>query len=144
MLFEPLGISDVEWDGPKAWADIPELEWDGNKPWSKVATPAGSLLLRPRDMAKFGSLYLHDGRWEGRQVLPAGWAKESTRRHIAIKEPESEYGKHGYGYLWCRWVDRHSAPSSGCAESRRAYGRAPRMNARTGRIVWSSGLGNSA
>ena len=109
MLFDPLGITDVEWDGPKAWADIPELEWDGTKPWSQVAQPAGSLLLRPRDIAKFGSLYLNRGRWNGRQVIPAGWVKESTQWHIAIKESESDYGKHGYGYLW--WHDRFRTPS---------------------------------
>ena len=32
----------------------------------------------------------------------------STRRHIAVKESESEYGWHGYGYLW--WHDLFRTP----------------------------------
>lgn len=109
VLFEPLGITDVEWSGPRAWSDIPELEWDGGEPWARVAQPAGSLWLRPRDLAKFGSLYLNGGRWNGRQVLPAKWVEESTRRRIAVTEAVSEYGEHGYGYLW--WHDRFRTPA---------------------------------
>lgn len=108
VLFEPLGITEVEWSGPRAWSDIPELEWDGGEPWARVAQPAGNLWLRPRDLAKFGSLYVNAGRWNGRQVLPAGWVEESTRRHIAVTDAVSEYGEHGYGYLW--WHDRFHTP----------------------------------
>ena len=31
----------------------------------------------PRDWAKYGLLYLHDGNWLGEQILPKGWAKYS-------------------------------------------------------------------
>jgi CubicO group peptidase (beta-lactamase class C family) len=98
-LFQPLGITEVEWDGPEAWRDIPELAWDGKEPWSRVAHPGGSVWLRPRDLAKFGSLYLNGGRWNGRQVLPAECVEESTRWHIATRDSTSEYGEHGYGYF---------------------------------------------
>jgi CubicO group peptidase (beta-lactamase class C family) len=108
VLFEPLGITDVEWSGPRAWSDIHELEWDGGQPWARVAQPGGSLWLRPRDVAKFGSLYLNGGRWNGRQVLPAEWVEESTRRRIPVTDAVSEYGEHGYGYLW--WHDRFRTP----------------------------------
>jgi CubicO group peptidase (beta-lactamase class C family) len=56
--------------------------------------------LRPRDLAKFGSLYLHDGRWQGRQILPPDWVRESTRRHLPLPSPVSAFGTHGYGYQW--------------------------------------------
>lgn len=108
VLFEPLGITDVEWSGPRAWSDLAELEWDRGEPWARVANPAGSLWLRPRDLAKFGSLYLNGGRWNGRAVLPAEWVEQSTRWRIAVTDAVSEYGEHGYGYLW--WHDRFRAP----------------------------------
>jgi CubicO group peptidase (beta-lactamase class C family) len=104
VLFEPLGITDVEWGGPHAWTAIPELAWRGSQAWARVANPGGSLWIRPRDLLKFGSLYLHGGRWNGRQVIPAEWMEESTRRHITVTDSISDHGEHGYGYLW--WHDR--------------------------------------
>lgn len=47
-----------------------------------------------RDLARFGLLYLHDGRWRGQQIIPAAWVRDSTR-------PYSEAShRAGYGYLW--------------------------------------------
>ena len=105
-LFEPLGIADVEWAGREAWSRIPELGWEGTEPWSQGARPGGGLWMRPRDFAKFGSLYLNRGRWDARQVIPADWVEESTRKHISPGDLEgapSGYAESGYGYLW--WHD---------------------------------------
>lgn len=38
---------------------------------------AAHVFLTPRDMAKIGALYLNDGIWEGRQILPPGWVKKA-------------------------------------------------------------------
>ncbi len=103
-LFEPLGITHVEWTGPAAWRELPELRWDGSAGGHGVASPTGGQRVRPRDLAKFGALYLDEGRWKGRQVVPASWIRESTRHHIAVRDSISDYGEHGYGYLW--WHDR--------------------------------------
>jgi CubicO group peptidase (beta-lactamase class C family) len=80
-LFRPLGIADPRW----------ERDPDG--------LPVGGwgLHLSPRDMAKLGYLYLHEGLWEGKQVVPAAWVRESTRPHIKAT------GGWSYGYQW--WVD---------------------------------------
>lgn len=88
-LFEPLGITTYEWLGPEAWGD---------------ATPAAmsGLRMRARDMAKLGSLYLHGGRWQGRQVVPREWVEMSTARHVPEIGDWSRGGLWGYGYQW--WV----------------------------------------
>jgi CubicO group peptidase (beta-lactamase class C family) len=52
--------------------------------------------LTPRDVARFGLLYLQDGRWQGEQVVPAEWVETSTGRH-AEGWPD-HYGS--YGYFW--------------------------------------------
>jgi CubicO group peptidase (beta-lactamase class C family) len=50
--------------------------------------------MTARDMARFGLLFLRDGAWKGKQVIPAAWVKESTAWY-------SEAGESGgYGYLW--------------------------------------------
>ena len=79
-LFGPLGIGDYRW--PRSPEGI---------------TPGGfGLLMQPRDLAKLAFLYLHGGRWDGRQIVPADWVAQSTTDHVA--DP-----LHEYGYLW--WLD---------------------------------------
>ncbi len=77
-LFKPLGITNVNWDTAA----------DG--------TPIGGwgLQLTPRDMAKLGYLYLHQGQWEGQQIVSAEWVKDATRTHT---ETDADLG---YGYQW--------------------------------------------
>jgi hypothetical protein len=51
-------------------------------------------------MARFGLLYLNRGRWQEKQVVPAGWVKESTQPFTNDLGNFDDRG--GYGYLW--WV----------------------------------------
>jgi len=81
-LFEPLGINDFYWF----------IEPNG------IPTGGHGLLLSPRDMAKFGYLYLNNGIWDGTQVVPENWVKESSKPLIQRKYITDFY----YGYQW--WV----------------------------------------
>lgn len=60
----------------------------------------GDIFLRPRDMLKFGLLYLNHGVWNGKQVVPMVWVKESTKTKIEI-EP-------GFGYAYFWWTKQFS------------------------------------
>jgi len=60
--------------------------------------PAYDFQMTARDMARFGHLYLRNGSWEGRQVIPAGWVTRST---TAYSRAFGDFN--GYGFLW--WVD---------------------------------------
>lgn len=56
--------------------------------------PAHTFNISARDLARFGQLYLQNGRWNDEEVLPASWVSESTRAH-------SDFGNGtGYGYMW--------------------------------------------
>jgi CubicO group peptidase (beta-lactamase class C family) len=58
----------------------------------------GEAKLPARDLAKIGYLYLNGGRWNGTQLVPAGYVRASTR-------PYSHPGRSdGYGYQW--WTTR--------------------------------------
>ncbi|MHC4140394.1 MAG: serine hydrolase domain-containing protein [Planctomycetota bacterium] len=60
----------------------------------------GGLHLTSRDMAKFGLLYLRQGKWEDQQVVPSDWVEASFRRHVEFASQGHPFV--GYGYLW--WI----------------------------------------
>src|SRR5258708_3704298 len=59
------------------------------------------LFLSARDMARIGLVMARGGNWNGPQLLPADWVKESTRQHLAPEQIRRGRGL-GYGYLW--WI----------------------------------------
>lgn len=103
-LFDPLGIDSRPATQPVDFAPgtfAALLKADFAWPTDKAGrnTGFGGLWLRPADMAKFGQLYLDDGVWNGKQLVPADWVKTSTSAH----EPTPFCGAEAsYGYLW--WV----------------------------------------
>lgn len=62
----------------------------------KSLHPAYHFRMSAKDMARFGLLYLRQGRWKGEQIIPETWVKKSTMSHSDID------GDRGYGYLW--WI----------------------------------------
>lgn len=59
------------------------------------------IFMSAEDLARFGALYAHQGRWQGQQLIPADWIAQSTRPLSEVTGP-SPFD--AYGYLW--WVDR--------------------------------------
>jgi CubicO group peptidase (beta-lactamase class C family) len=88
-LFGPLAIKDFEWLGCTGSTEVAAF---------------GGLRLKPRDLAKLGQLMADDGRWNGKQVVPAGWAAESARPRIHTRIKTEGYGALQYGYQW--WLGR--------------------------------------
>jgi CubicO group peptidase (beta-lactamase class C family) len=83
VLFRPLHISEYEW--------IKDA----------TATPiaASGLRLRPRDLLKFGQLYLNKGKWNGAQIIPKSWVEASLTPHATVE------GDRKYGYQWWLLTD---------------------------------------
>jgi len=79
-LFTPLGIR----------------EWIWPRDAQNVSHGFGNLHLLPRDMAKFGWLFLNHGQWDGKQLVPAAWVADATRSHIKT----GGAGTSDYGYGW--------------------------------------------
>jgi CubicO group peptidase (beta-lactamase class C family) len=57
----------------------------------------GGMYLTPKDMVKFGELYLNKGKWNDKQVLSKKWIKKSFTNYLNL---ENTADKNGYGYLW--------------------------------------------
>ena len=87
-LFAPLGIARAQWQYLPLPAQAPRQVQTG-----------GGLSLRSRDLLKLGQLALDGGRWEGRQLLPAGWIEASWQPSSRMPDGIES------GYLW--WLHRH-------------------------------------
>ncbi|MDC0602116.1 beta-lactamase family protein [Aliiglaciecola sp.] len=66
----------------------------------------GGLNVTLRDYAKFGWLYANGGNWNGKQLVPAQWVKDSVTpdaQHLmpGFDNPNSSSAS-GYGYQW--WI----------------------------------------
>lgn len=67
----------------------------------KSEYPAYLFRMSPRDMARFGLLFLNKGQWKGQQIIPAKWVEESTRTHT--KDLGWGFQNRGaYGLMW--WI----------------------------------------
>ncbi len=77
-LFKDLGIKNFEWHF---------------KPDSSSGETFCQVNLRPRDMAKFGLLYLNNGLWNGKQIISKNWVEQSLDKHTVVAGLD-------YGYLW--------------------------------------------
>jgi CubicO group peptidase (beta-lactamase class C family) len=54
----------------------------------------GGLFLNGQDLAKIGYLYLHDGMWDGKQIVSKQWVKQSVTPFIEAEEGFK------YGFKW--------------------------------------------
>lgn len=61
-----------------------------------------------RDFARFGLLYLHDGWWGKRPLLPTGWVD-----HARLPTPVPPTENHGYGAHWWLWPHRDALACHG-------------------------------
>lgn len=94
-LWKPLGM---EYDGT----------WSLDKSKDGVEKAYCCINARARDFAKFGRLYLNYGEWDGVQIIPKDWVKES------IKIDTSDGSFRYYQYLW--WLcseDAHDYMAQG-------------------------------
>ncbi len=85
-LFKPLGISNYKWQFTP----------------TNVPNTAGGFQMNSLDNARYGQLYLTNGIYKEKQILPEKWVQSSLSKHIAIPKRENEF----YGYLL--WNKKYS------------------------------------
>ena len=78
-LFEPLGITIARWG---------QVDAQG------VTDGEAGLSLSPPDMARIGYLYLHNGMWDGKQIIPSSWVDRAKEGKV-----QATFGFH-YANLW--------------------------------------------
>jgi CubicO group peptidase (beta-lactamase class C family) len=93
------------------------LDAIGAPPVSWQEHPAGRSLgfsglhATTETIAALGLLHLRDGVWEGRQVLPEGWAAEVRTKRVETDREANPDWAQGYGYQV--WMARHGYRGDG-------------------------------
>ena len=82
----------------------PRSGWGGAQGRSVSDYPAYVFRMTAWDMARFGLLYLREGRWKGQQVVPRDWIARTTM----TTRPVNEFG--GHEYFWWIAVDGRLYP----------------------------------
>ena len=102
-LFKPLGITNY----------VIQNDDKGNPYFG------GGLYFTPRDLMKFGQLYLNKGNWKGNQLLSEEWVNDSFKNYLNL---ENTKGKNGYGYLWWHHDYTHNGRAVHSVEARGSGG----------------------
>ncbi|MEL6406545.1 MAG: serine hydrolase [Chloroflexota bacterium] len=93
-LFRPLGMKEIADHDMKSF-QLDDVFGDNVTGWVKdpqgYTTGGWGITLTPRDMARFGFLYLNDGVWDDQQIISKTWIERSTVANL-----------NNYGYLW--WI----------------------------------------
>lgn len=93
-IFQPIEMGNVEW--------LHEGEIDG----VPICNGCTNVKLNARQLARFGHLYLNNGRWNGKQLIPQDWVSQATQTQVPVTLPVGETdrdnvrGPGAYGFNW--------------------------------------------
>jgi CubicO group peptidase (beta-lactamase class C family) len=73
--------------------------------WDLSIHPAYPFQMTARDRARFGQLFLQEGRWNDTQIIPKKWVKKSTKSYSDVSTTDAELKGFGYGYMWWTLAD---------------------------------------
>ena len=97
LLMYPIGIKNWTWWNEEALPDGTPVNFGGT-----------GIKMCAADQARFGHLYLNDGVWNGKRILPEGWVAQATTNQVpqnlelADTDRKSTDGRGIYGFNW--WV----------------------------------------
>ena len=111
ILERTTGMSVTAFTQSRLWDPL-GMEFDGA--WTLDSDASGfekleaGLNARAIDFAKLGRLFLHEGTWDGTQVVSSDWVATATGVDPADRAPGAPYGRY-YALMW--WgVDNASGP----------------------------------
>jgi CubicO group peptidase (beta-lactamase class C family) len=107
-IFEKETGQDIDGYGEKYLFAPLGIKHHWKRTYMGVVDTEGGLYLNGEDLAKIGYLYLHDGVWNGKQIVAKQWIKESITPHTHAEE-NFEYGFKWWLYplngkfVWMAW-----------------------------------------
>ncbi|MGH3063091.1 MAG: serine hydrolase domain-containing protein [Gaiellaceae bacterium] len=102
VLERVTGMSVSDFMATRLWQPLgaeADATWNLDSEDSGFEKMESGLNARPVDYARFGLLFLHNGEWNGRQIVSEDWVRAATGA-----EPTSDSAYYaGYRYFW--WLD---------------------------------------
>jgi CubicO group peptidase (beta-lactamase class C family) len=96
-IFKPLGLKGIDWDLNPQGINLGMI----------------GLRLHTEDMAKFGQLLLQNGKWNGKQLIPAEWVSDATSNKIDSRGGNERIPANVndwfQGYCYQMWRGRHNS-----------------------------------
>ncbi len=85
---DPIGMNPEKWD----WKDFGEI--DGITINGGAGNKSKGIFISATEMAKFGQLFLNDGKYNGKQIIPSQWIEEATSAQVKniVKNDDTPYG----------------------------------------------------
>jgi CubicO group peptidase (beta-lactamase class C family) len=100
VLERATGMSVSEYMAMRLWQPLGaevDATWSLDSDADGFEKMESGLNAAPVDYARFGELMLHDGRWNGTQIVSRGWVREATAVDTST-DPAAHYQ-----YFW--WID---------------------------------------
>jgi len=87
-VLTPIGMKEVDWWSEETVDGVP------------LRNGCTGVKLNALDFARFGHLFLNQGRWDGRQLVPAGWVAAATRNQVPATTPLADTDRRGSQALY--------------------------------------------
>ncbi|MFK8009650.1 MAG: serine hydrolase domain-containing protein [Saprospiraceae bacterium] len=110
VLKKATGKTITEYMQEKIWTPMgmeDDAQWIIDEDGMEMAL--GGLNATLRDYGKYGLLYLQEGNWFGKQIVPQSWVKKSVAMdgpHLQPGVNEFSSSDMGYGYQW--WIPQEA------------------------------------
>jgi len=100
-IADPIGMNPDNWN----WGDFGEI--DGIMVNGGSGNNNKHIFISARELARFGHLFLSRGKWNGEQLISAGWVDAASSVQVpasmTLDELSGADGRGVYGYNW--WVN---------------------------------------
>ena len=109
-VMDPIGASTTwRWFGyENSWTNVDGVNMQSV---SGGGHSGGGLFINTMDHARFGLLFLNDGRWKGEEILSKKWIEKATT---------SSQANDSYGYMW--WLNKGQRKWDGVEDESIFYG----------------------
>jgi CubicO group peptidase (beta-lactamase class C family) len=106
VLERATGMSVSEYMATRLWRPLGaavDATWSLDSQDSGFEKMESGLNATPVDYARFGLLFLHDGGWNGTQIVSKDWVREATTTETGDAAAGNFYVVDNYQYFW--WID---------------------------------------